>query len=132
MKQNNKTHILFRYGIITLAFLVFAIGVVVKLIETTVVNAPAWNERAHRELSQVTVIPPERGNILASNGNILACNLKVYDIKLDLRHNKVMKQNVIPWAKSTVSPTPSTIITHAYAISRNIPTPQRNTPGTPA
>ncbi len=99
MKQNNKTHILFRYGIITLAFLVFAIGVVVKLIETTVVNAPAWNERAHRELSQVTVIPPERGNILASNGNILACNLKVYDIKLDLRHNKVMKQNVIPWAK---------------------------------
>ena len=76
MKQNNKTHILFRYGIITLAFLVFAIGVVVKLIETTVVNAPAWNERAHRELSQVTVIPPERGNILASNGNILACNLK--------------------------------------------------------
>lgn len=99
MKQNNKTHILFRYAIITLAFLIFAIAVVVKLIDTTVVTAPKWNERAHKELSQTSVIPPERGNILASNGNILACNLKVYDIKLDLRHNKVMKQNGIPWAK---------------------------------
>lgn len=99
MKQNNKTHILFRYGIITFAFLIFAIAVVVKLIDTTVVTAPAWNERAHNELSKTSVIPPERGNILASNGNILACNLKVYDIKLDLRHNKVMKQSGIPWAK---------------------------------
>ena len=40
-----------------------------------------------------------KGNLLASNGNILACNLKVYDIKLDLRHNKVKSQNPIPWAK---------------------------------
>jgi len=99
MKQNNKTHILFRYGIITLAFFIFSLGVVVKLIETTVITAPEWNKRAHDELSKTTVISPERGNILASNGNILACNLKVYDIKLDLRHNKVMKQSVVPWAK---------------------------------
>lgn len=99
MKQNNKTHILFRYAIITLAFLLFAVAVVVKLIDTTVVTAPDWNKRAHEELSKTSVIPPERGNILASNGNILACNLKVYDIKLDLRHNKVLKQKGIPWSK---------------------------------
>lgn len=99
MKQNNKKHILFRYGIITLAFLAFAIAVVVKLVQTTMVQAPEWNRRAHEEFAKTTVIPPERGNILASNGNILACNLKVYDIKLDLRHNKVKKQTVIPWAK---------------------------------
>lgn len=99
MKQNNKTHILFRYAIITLAFFIFSLAVVVKLIDTTVVTASDWNERAHNELSKTTVISPERGNILASNGNILACNLKVYDIKLDLRHNKVMKQQIVPWAK---------------------------------
>lgn len=95
--QSNKNHILFRYGIITLAFLIFSIAVVVKLFKTTVIEAPAWNERARKELSKTSVIPPERGNILASNGNILACNLKVYDIKLDLRHNKVTKE--VPWAK---------------------------------
>ncbi len=92
-RQTNKNHILFRYGLITLAFLGFAVAVVVKLFDTTVIEAPQWNERAHRELSKTTPIPPERGNILASNGNILACNLKVYDIKIDLRHNKVLKDS---------------------------------------
>lgn len=82
---------------ITVAFLLFSIAVIVKLIDTTIVEAPQWNERAHRELSKTTVIPPERGNILASNGNILACNLKVYDVKLDLRHNKIPA--TLPWAK---------------------------------
>lgn len=99
MKQNNKTHILFRYGIITLAFLIFSLGIVYKLVDITVVSASKWNDRARKELSKTSVIPPERGNILASNGNILSCNLKVYDIKLDLRHNKVLKQNPIPWTK---------------------------------
>ena len=97
-KNTNKAHILTRYGIITLLFLGFSIALVVKLFNTTVIEAPAWNERAHRELSRTSVIAPERGNILASNGNILACNLKVYDIKLDLRHNKV-KDAGLPWAK---------------------------------
>ena len=89
----------FRYALITVAFLLFAIALAVKLFHTTVVEAPAWNERARKELSKTSVIAPERGNLLASNGNILACNLKVYDIKLDLRHNKVLSQSVIPWAK---------------------------------
>ena len=88
-----------RYAIVTLAFVAFGIALAVKLFHTTVLEAPAWNERAQKELSQTSVIAPERGNLLASNGNILACNLKVYDIKLDLRHNKVLSQNPIPWAK---------------------------------
>lgn len=88
-----------RYAIVTLAFVLFGVALAVKLFHTTVVEAPAWNKRATEELSRTSVIAPERGNLLASNGNILACNLKVYDIKLDLRHNKVVSQNPIPWAK---------------------------------
>lgn len=99
MKQNNKTHILFRYGLITLGFFLFALLIVAKLIDTTVVSAPAWNKRAQEELNKTSVIPPERGNILASNGNILACNLKVYDIKIDLRHNKIRRLKDIPYDK---------------------------------
>ena len=89
----------FRYVLITVVFLLFGIALCVKLFHTTVVEAPAWNERAKNELARTTVIAPERGNLLASNGNILACNLKVYDIKLDLRHNKITSQKVIPWDK---------------------------------
>ena len=88
-----------RYAIVTLVFVAFGIALAVKLFYTTVVEAPAWNQRAQKELSRTTPIAPERGNLLASNGNILACNLKVYDIKLDLRHNKIANQTPIPWAK---------------------------------
>ena len=98
-KQNNKKHILFRYGLICIGFVIFSIAVVFKMFKTTVIDAGAWNQRAKTELSKVDTIPPERGNILASNGNILACNLKVYDIKLDLRHNKIKALKSIPWEK---------------------------------
>ncbi|MDE6339974.1 MAG: PASTA domain-containing protein [Muribaculaceae bacterium] len=97
--QNNKKNILFRYLIICVAFILFALGVVFKLFNTTVVDAKAWNARAHRELSRIDTILPERGNILSDNGSILACNLKVYDIKIDLRHNKVKGLGAIPWEK---------------------------------
>ncbi len=99
MKQNNKAHILFRYGLITIAFILFGVAVMFMLFKTTVIDAGRWNERAKETLSKVDTIAPERGNILASNGNILACNLKVYDIKIDLRHDKIMKMRVTPWAK---------------------------------
>lgn len=97
-KYNNKKDTLFRYAIIVVLFLFFSMFVVMKLFNTTVLNADKWNERARKELSKVDTILPERGNILASNGNILACNLKVYDIKIDLRHNKVKALKTLPWA----------------------------------
>lgn len=97
MAKNNKTLILFRYGLITAAFLVMALMVAFKLFSTTMVEAGAWNKRAHKELSKIDTIEPERGNILASNGSILACNLKVYDIKIDLRHNKIATKTSVPW-----------------------------------
>lgn len=96
-KQNNKRHILFRYGLITIGFVLFGVVILLKLFNTTVINASAWNERAKKELSRTITIAPERGNILSDNGNILACNVKVYDIKLDLRHDKINRLKIIPW-----------------------------------
>lgn len=94
-KNNNKSQILFRYGLITFAFVLIALAIVFKLFKTTVIEASEWNNRAKKEFSRVDTIEPERGNILADNGNILACNLKVYDIKIDLRHAKVKSKKFI-------------------------------------
>ncbi len=94
-KNNNKSHILFRYAIITGAFMLIALAIVFKLFKTTVIEASEWNARAKKEFSRVDTIEPERGNILADNGNILACNLKVYDIKIDLRHSKIKSKKFI-------------------------------------
>ncbi len=95
-KQKNKQRLLYRYGLITLGCVLVCIAIVIKLFMTTVVNAKAWNEEANRALEKITVIAPERGSILASNGSILACNVMVWDIKLDLRHPK-MDRPTQPW-----------------------------------
>ncbi len=88
-KKGNKYRIFIRYGVITFIFLVMAFGIIWNMFRTTVVEASAWNERAEKQLSRIDTIAPERGSILASNGNILACNVKVCDIKIDMRHNKI-------------------------------------------
>ncbi|MDE7096691.1 MAG: hypothetical protein K2O47_04270, partial [Muribaculaceae bacterium] len=92
-KKGNKYRIFIRYGVITGFFLLMAFGIIWNMFRTTVVEASAWNARAEKQLSRIDTIPPERGSILAANGNILACNAKVCDIKIDMRHNKIKAMN---------------------------------------
>lgn len=96
-KQNNKHHILARYGCITLILFIICVAITIKMVNTTIVDAKAWNDRANRELSRTVPLPPERGSILASNGSILACNLTVYDIRIDLRHPKFSNLTRTQW-----------------------------------
>ena len=92
-KKGNKYRIFIRYGVITGFFLLMAFGIIWNMFRTTVVEASAWNARAEKQLSRIDTIAPERGSILAANGNILACNVKVCDIKIDMRHNKIKAMN---------------------------------------
>lgn len=96
-KKGNKRRIFKRYGVISLIFFAVAGGIIYNLVRTTVVDAAAWNERAEQILAEVDTIAPERGCILASNGNILACNVKVCDIRIDMSHNKIkaMQKSVL-------------------------------------
>lgn len=83
------------------------------------------------ELSKIDTIAPERGNILADNGNILACNLKVYDIKLDLRHDRIKKLKVIPWSSvDSLADSLDYYYPASPTCSRCRLTPSRNTRGT--
>lgn len=88
MKKDNRSNILFRYGVIIVAILTLSACIVVKLCETTVVDADHWNERAHMILSRQDIIVPPRGNILASDGAVLATNLNYYTMRIDYRAQK--------------------------------------------
>ena len=97
--MSNRTRILMRYLLISVGFVILSLAIVGRLINTTVIRADEWNATADSILNQLKVIPPERGNILADNGNILACNLTVYDVAFDMRHQKIRELGKkIPWA----------------------------------
>ena len=87
-KNDNRTNILFRYGVVVLGILILSACIIVKLTETTIVDADKWNERIAAEMSQRHDIIPQRGNILAADGSILATNLNFYVARMDYRAEK--------------------------------------------
>lgn len=96
---SNRARILMRYGFITAGLILLAICIVGRLVNITVIHAEEWNAAADSILNQLKPIPPERGDILADNGNILACNLAAYDICFDMRHQKIKEiGKKLPWA----------------------------------
>ena len=97
-KLSNRARILMRYGMITAALILLAVLIVGRLVTTTVIKAEEWNATADSLMNQLKKINPERGNILADNGSILACNLTVYDINFDMRHQKIHDLGKkLPW-----------------------------------
>ncbi len=91
MKKENRTHILLRYLWVIAGLMLIVAAVVYKAFDNTILHADEWNKKALDELSRVQVIKPERGNILASNGSILATNLTFYNIRIDFRSERFLE-----------------------------------------
>ena len=83
MKETNKRHILWRYSLIVMLVLLFSAAIVWNMFKTSVVYSSKWNAKADSVLTQVTIIEPERGKILADNGTVLAANLQFYIARID-------------------------------------------------
>lgn len=88
MKQDNRSLILLRYIVVIIGILYLSGRIVGKLCDTTIIDADKWNEKANELLSQTKVIVPGRGNILASDGSVLATNLNFYTARIDYRAEK--------------------------------------------
>ena len=83
MRQNNKRHILVRYGIVVGFMLLFSAIIVWDLFKTTTLQGKEWNEKANSVLMTTTAIEPERGKLLADNGTVIAANLQYYVPRID-------------------------------------------------
>lgn len=74
-----------RFGIIFLISTIIAIAIASKLFSTTVLHRDAWVAMGDRSLADTGVVEPFRGEILASDGSILATNLYYFNVMMDLR-----------------------------------------------
>lgn len=88
MKKDNRSNILFRYGLIVALILLLSVMILVKLAETTIVYADRFNAAADSILLKSERIIPPRGNILAADGSILATNLNFYTARIDYKAEK--------------------------------------------
>lgn len=73
-----------RYSAIIALVLLLSSWIGYNLFKTTIVHADKWNEVASRELGRKSkIILPERGDILACNGQVLATTMQYYDLRMD-------------------------------------------------
>ena len=88
MKKENRQSILLRYAFIVGMILILSGFIVYRLVDNTILSAHHWNDLAQKELARTDTVEPVRGEILASDGSVLATNMILYTPCLDLRHPK--------------------------------------------
>jgi len=98
MKKTNHKHILGRYLLISLVIFALAGAILVKLFNTTILDAHLWNATAERELTRSKEILPERGDILAADGSVLATTLKYFTVRIDYRAERFKTDSLLKYA----------------------------------
>ncbi len=85
-KRSKRASVMARYSILIFIIMVVAAWIIYNMFRNTVIDAPHWNELAKKELSRMTTkIAPERGDILAADGTVLATTLQYYTLRIDFR-----------------------------------------------
>lgn len=73
-----------RYTFLIALMLLLAVWIAYNTFRNAVVDAGHWNKLAQRELSSSSrIIQPERGDILAADGSVLASTLQSYALRVD-------------------------------------------------
>lgn len=87
--KTRRLHIYGRYTVMSFLILLLSGLCVVFLLNTTVFHADEWNAKGDSLLAGRREIPPLRGEILASDGSILATNLNYYNIRIDFHASRI-------------------------------------------
>ncbi len=83
METKNRNYILLRYALVIVGVLLFSIAIVKKAADTCIIHADKWNEKAAGMLSVTHDVMPDRGDILAQNGEVMATNMTYYRALID-------------------------------------------------
>ncbi len=94
-KSSGRRQILLRYAVIIACILALTGGVTWHLVDNTVVMAPKWNHRADSMMAVVDTIMPERGDLLASDGSIIATSMLRYNLRIDYEVSRFKRERYI-------------------------------------
>lgn len=87
-RGNNHKFVILRFLLIVLLLGLVVGGILWKLVDTTIVHAEDYEKKGQQLLGKSKEIPPLRGEILSSDGSILATNLNYFDVGIDFRASR--------------------------------------------
>lgn len=79
-----KKHIVWRVGVVYLGIFVLSLSIIGKLFFLIYVEGSKWEEKAEEHNMKYITIDPNRGDILADDGRLLASSIPYYEIRMDL------------------------------------------------
>ncbi|MFH1121438.1 MAG: penicillin-binding protein [Bacteroidota bacterium] len=81
--DTNKRDILRKVYLVYLAMAMLGIGIVAKVLYIQVVEGDEWREKAKKLGVKYEEIKAIRGNILSSDGSLIAASIPVFDLRMD-------------------------------------------------
>jgi cell division protein FtsI (penicillin-binding protein 3) len=79
-----KTEILWRVALVYLAFALFALCILGKIVYLQYIDDNQWKEKAENTRIQNFHIPPHRGDIYSADMRLLASSVPYYEIRMDM------------------------------------------------
>lgn len=104
---NIKNEVLVRLYLLAVAVLVAAVVITGRLYQLSVVQAPRWEAKADSLFLKFVDVYADRGNILASDGSLMATSLPFFDVHFDAKAegltDDIFAQNIdsLAWLLST-------------------------------
>ncbi len=97
----NEKHILNRLYFVAGCMFIFAVAVVIQLLNIQFVEGDKYKQMAEDRTFKNFTIPANRGNLYDINGNLLATSIPKYDIRFDAVTvtDKNFEENIMPLAK---------------------------------
>lgn len=84
-KVSNKKTIFWRVYLSFFLMTLLAIGILTQIFRLQVVEGKKWRSQADSLTTKFVEVEPNRGNIYASDGSLLATSLSIYDLHMDLQ-----------------------------------------------
>ena len=98
MVKNIKTDILWRVFLVYFGILVFAVAIIVKVIQIQFVEGGELLDKSRKQSLKYFNVDAVRGNICAADGSLLATSVPIFDVRMDvaspLISNADFKNNV--------------------------------------
>ncbi len=82
-----KKDILFRVGLVYFCFLLLAMVIISRIVYIQFVKGGFYREKAKSVSLKDITIEPNRGDILATDGRLLASSIPFYEIRMDMKAN---------------------------------------------
>jgi cell division protein FtsI (penicillin-binding protein 3) len=82
-----KKEILFRVGLVYFGFALLAVAIVARIIYIQFVQGEQLRNKIKELTLKDITIEPNRGDILATDGRLLATSIPSYEIRMDMKAN---------------------------------------------